>query len=66
MSKLEDTAIEHLQSLAEAARSHWESDGTEDDLEVELVRAEDFLKSWPKLLYDNELTEKQDISWKRN
>ena len=44
MSEFESKAIEHLRTLADAARKFWEGDNAEDYFEVELVRAEDFLK----------------------
>ena len=67
MTEFERKAIEHLQSLVEAARAYWKGwtdgdggeQGNEDHFEAELVRAEDFLE-------DNELTGLQDISWRRN
>lgn len=34
----------HLESLADAARQHWEEHGFEDYFEMELVRSEDFLE----------------------
>jgi hypothetical protein len=41
--------LEHLETLAEAARAYWESsdcadDQAEDYFETELVRAEDYLE----------------------
>ena len=39
-----DQTLEILKTLTDAARRHWEGDGNEDDFEVELVRAEDYLE----------------------
>lgn len=51
MSEFEMSAIEHLESLTEAARKFYEDSKkygiggkTEEDFETELVRAEDFLE----------------------
>lgn len=43
MSEFESKCFEHLQSLADAARKHWDWDGHEDYFETELVRAEEFI-----------------------